>query len=334
MPQNLLEQLRKYSVIVVDTGDIEAMERFKPQDATTNPSHISNAAKMPKYQPILDGELTRARKELGAGAADEAVANLAFRRLAIAWGKKILDVVPGRVSTEVDARLSYDTEASIAQARSIIAQYEAEGVNRNRILVKIAATWEGTRAAAVLEKEGIHCNLTLIFDLFQAIASAEAGATLVSPFCGRVLDWYRKETGRDYFGAEDPGVISVTRVYNYFKKFGYRTQVMGASFWTPGQVRELVGCDLLTIAPKVLAELESTEGEVTRKLDPEAARAMPIEKIAVDSKETFERLLAANRMATEKLREGIEGFSAALVDLETQLAQRAAELESRRAAIA
>jgi transaldolase len=332
MPQNLLEQLRKYSVIVVDTGDIEAMERFKPQDATTNPSHITNAAKMPKYQPILDGELMNARKELGPGASDEAVANLAFRRLAIAWGKKILDVVPGRVSTEVDARLSYNTEASIAQARSIIAQYEAQGVSRNRILVKIAATWEGTQAAAVLEKEGIHCNLTLIFDVFQAIASAEAGATLVSPFCGRVLDWYRKETGRDYFGAEDPGVISVTRVYNYFKKFGYKTQVMGASFWTPGQVRELVGCDLLTIAPKVLAELESTEGELVRKLDPEAAKAMPIEKIVVDSKETFERLLAANRMATEKLKEGIEGFSAALVELETQLARRLAELESRTAA--
>jgi len=331
MPQNLLEQLRKSSVIVVDTGDIEAMERFKPQDATTNPSHITNAAKMEKYQPILDGELLSARKELGASAPDETVANLAFRRLAIAWGKKILDVVPGRVSTEVDARLSYDTEASIAQARSIIAQYEAQGVNRNRILVKLAATWEGTQAAAVLEKEGIHCNLTLIFDVFQAIASAEAGATLVSPFCGRVLDWYRKETGRDYFGAEDPGVISVTRVYNYFKKFGYKTQVMGASFWTPGQVRELVGCDLLTIAPKVLAELESTEGELARKLDPEAAKAMPIEKIVVDSKETFERLLAANRMATEKLKEGIEGFSAALVELETQLAKRLAELESRAA---
>ncbi len=332
MPQNLLEQLRKYSVIVVDTGDIEAMERFKPQDATTNPSHITNAAKMPKYQPILDGELMNARKELGAGATDEAVANLAFRRLSIAWGKRILDVVPGRVSTEVDARLSYDTAASIAQARSIIAQYEEQGVSRNRILIKLAATWEGTRAAEVLEKEGIHCNLTLIFDVFQAIASAEAGATLVSPFCGRVLDWYKKETGKDYFGAEDPGVISVTKVYNYFKKFGYKTVVMGASFWNVGQVRELVGSDLLTIAPKVLLELESTEGELTRKLDPEAAKAMPIEKIVVDSKATFERLLAANRMATDKLREGIEGFSAALVELETLLVKRLAELESRAAA--
>jgi len=334
MPQNLLEQLRKHSVIVVDTGDIEAMERFKPRDATTNPSHITNAAKMAKYQPILDGELLSARKELGAGAGDQAVADLAFRRLGIAWGKNILAVVPGRVSTEVDARLSYDTDASIAQARSIIAQYEAEGISRERILVKIAATWEGTRAAQVLEKEGIHCNLTLIFGTFQAVAAAEAGATLVSPFCGRVLDWYKKETGKEYFGAEDPGVMHVTAVYNYFKKFGYKTEVMGASFWNVGQVRELAGSDLLTIAPKVLAELEATEDELAPKLSVEAAKAMPIERIAVDSKETFERLLAANRMATDKLKEGIEGFSAALVELETLLAKRLAELESRAVATA
>ena len=334
MPQNLLEQLRKHSVIVVDTGDIEAMERFKPRDATTNPSHITNAAKMPKYQPILDGELLSARKELGVGASDQAVANLAFRRLGIAWGKNILAVVPGRVSTEVDARFSYDTHASIAQARSIIAQYEAEGISRERILVKIAATWEGTRAAEVLEKEGIHCNLTLIFGTFQAVAAAETGATLVSPCCGRVLDWYKKETGKEYFGAEDPGVIHVTAVYNFFKKYGFKTEVMGASFWNVGQVRELAGSDLLTIAPKVLAELEAVEDELTPKLSVEAAKAMPIEKIVVDSKETFERQLAANRMATDKLREGIEGFSAALVELETLLAKRLAELESRATATA
>ena len=334
MPQNLLEQLRKHSVIVVDTGDIEAMERFKPQDATTNPSHITNAAKMPKYQPILDGELISARKELGTSASDQAVANLAFRRLGIAWGKNILAVVPGRVSTEVDARLSYETDASIAQARSIIAQYEAEGISRERILVKIAATWEGTQAAAVLEKEGIHCNLTLIFGTFQAVAAAEAGATLVSPFCGRVLDWYKKETGKEYFGAEDPGVIHVTAVYNYFKKYGYKTEVMGASFWNVGQVQELAGSDLLTIAPKVLAELEAVDDELAPKLSVEAAKAMPIGKIVVDSKESFERQLAENRMATEKLKEGIEGFSAALVELETLLAKRLAELESRTVATA
>ncbi len=329
MPQNLLEQLRKYSVIVVDTGDIEAMERFKPRDATTNPSHITNAAKMPKYQPILDGELINARRELGAGASDLEVANLAFRRLGIAWGKNILNVVPGRVSTEVDARLSYDTEETIGQARSIIAQYEAEGISRERILVKIAATWEGTRAAQVLEKEGIHCNLTLIFATFQAVAAAEAGATLVSPFCGRVLDWYKKKTGRDYFGAEDPGVIHVSAVYNYFKKYGYKTDVMGASFWNVGQVRELAGADLLTIAPKVLAEMEVIEESLVPELNAEAAKAMSINKIVVDSKETFERLLAANRMATDKLKEGIEGFSAALVELETLLVKRLAEIESR-----
>jgi transaldolase len=329
MPQNLLEQLRKHSVIVVDTGDIEAMEKFKPQDATTNPSHITNAAKMPKYQRIIDGVLLEARKELGAAATDEAVANLAFQRLAVAWGKEILAVVPGRVSTEVDARLSYDSEASIKEARRIIAAYAAAGIGRERILIKLAATWEGIRAAEVLEKEGIHCNLTLIFGLGQAIAAADAGVTLVSPFCGRVLDWYKKEYGRDYFGAEDPGVIHVTKVYNYFKKFGYKTVVMGASFWNIGQVKELAGADLLTIAPKVLAELE-VEGDMPRKLSPEAARALPIEKIVVD-KAAFDRLLAADRMATDKLKEGIEGFSAALVDLETQLAKRLAELESRAA---
>jgi transaldolase len=306
------------------------MEKFKPQDATTNPSHITNAAKMPKYQRIIDGVLLEARKELGASATDAAVANHAFQRLAIAWGKEILAVVPGRVSTEVDARLSYDTEASIKEARRIIAQYAAAGIGRERILIKLAATWEGIRAAEVLEKEGIHCNVTLIFGLGQAIAAAEAGVTLVSPFCGRVLDWYKKEYGRDYFGAEDPGVIHVTRVYNYFKKFGYKTVVMGASFWNIGQVKELAGSDLLTIAPKVLAELEATEGDMPRKLDAEAAKAMPIEKIVVD-KAAFDRMLAADRMANEKLKEGIEGFSAALADLETQLARRLAELESRTA---
>jgi len=332
MPKNLLEQLRQYSVIVVDTGDIESMEKFKPQDATTNPSHITTAAKMPQYQPILDGVLLQARKELGSAATIPAVANLAFQRLAIAFGKEILQVVPGRVSTEVDARLSYDTQGTIAAARSIIAQYAAAGIDRNRILIKIAATWEGCQAAKVLEQEGIHCNLTLIFGLHQAIAAADAGVTLVSPFCGRVLDWYRKETGKEYYGAEDPGVISVTLVYNYYKKFGYKTQVMGASFWNVGQVAELAGCDLLTIAPKVLVQLE-VEGEMPRKLSPEAAQAMNIERIDLD-KATYDRMHAANRMATEKVKEGIEGFTAALVTLEDMLAERLTALESTAAATA
>ena len=328
MPQNLLEQLRKFTVVVADTGDIEAMEKFRPQDATTNPSLITAAAQMPNYQPIVDGVLKDARKELGDGAGDRTVANLAFQRLAIAFGKKILAIVPGRVSTEVDARLSYDTDGTIKQARSIIAQYDAAGIGRQRILVKIASTWEGIRAAEVLEKEGIHCNLTLLFGLHQAIAAADAGVTLVSPFVGRILDWYKKDTGKDYHGAEDPGVQSVTKVYNYYKKFGYKTQVMGASFRNIGEITELAGSELLTISPQLLAELEATEGELPRKLDPQAAQKLSIEKIDLD-KATFDRMHAADRMATDKLKEGIDGFSAALVKLESLLAARLAALESR-----
>ena len=249
MPQNLLEQLRQYTVVVADTGDIEAMEEFRPQDATTNPSLITAAAQLPQYQPIVDGVLKEARNQLGESATDKDVANLAFRRLAIAFGKKILAIVPGRVSTEVDARLSYDTHATIEQGRAIIAQYDKAGIGRDRILIKIASTWEGIRAAEVLEKEGIHCNLTLLFGLHQAIAAADAGVTLVSPFVGRILDWYKKDTGKDYQGADDPGVQSVTKVYNYYKKFGYKTLVMGASFRNIGEIKELAGSDLLTISP-------------------------------------------------------------------------------------
>ena len=328
MPQNLLEQLRSYTVVVADTGDIEAMEKFRPQDATTNPSLITTAAQLPQYQPIVDGVLLDARKELGDSATDPDVAKLAFQRLAIAFGRKILAIVPGRVSTEVDARLSYDTCATITQARSIIAQYDHAGIGRDHVLIKIASTWEGIRAAEVLENEGIHCNLTLLFGLHQAVAAAEAGVTLVSPFVGRILDWYKKDTGKDYHGAEDPGVQSVTNVYNYFKKFDYKTVVMGASFRNIGEIRELAGCDLLTISPQLLAELEATEGDLPRKLSPEAATALPIERIVVD-KPTFDRMHAADRMATDKLKEGIEGFSAALVKLESLLARRLAELESR-----
>lgn len=328
MPQNLLEQLRQYTVVVADTGDIEAMEKFRPQDATTNPSLITAAAQMPQYQPIVDSVLVEARNELGEGATDQAVANLAFQRLAIAFGKKILAIVPGRVSTEVDARLSYDTDATITLGRAIIAQYDHAGIGRERILIKIASTWEGIRAAEVLEKEGIHCNLTLLFGLHQAVAAADAGVTLVSPFVGRILDWYKKDTGKDYQGADDPGVKSVTKVYNYYKKFGYKTLVMGASFRNIGEIKELAGSDLLTISPQLLAELEATEGDLPRKLDPEVAKTEVIMKIEVD-KPTFDAMHAADRMATDKLKEGIEGFSAALVKLETLLAKRLAELEAR-----
>jgi transaldolase len=323
-----LEQLRKFTVVVADTGDMEAMEKFHPQDATTNPSLITAAAQLPQYQPIVDGVIMDARKELGEGATDQAVANLAFQRLAIAFGKKILAIVPGRVSTEVDARLSYDTEATIKQARTIIAQYDAAGIGRNRVLIKIASTWEGIRAAEVLEKDGIHCNLTLLFGIHQAIAAADAGVTLISPFVGRILDWYKKDTGKDYQGADDPGVQSVTHIYNYFKKFGYKTVVMGASFRNIGEITELAGCDLLTISPQLLAELAATEGDLPRKLDPANAKTLQIERIVVD-KATFDRMHASDRMANDKLKEGIEGFSAALVKLETLLAKRLAELESR-----
>jgi transaldolase len=268
-----------------------------------------------------------ALKELGYSANEKDVANLAFKRLAVAFGKKILDIVPGRVSTEVDARLSYDTEATINMAHEIIGQYQAAGIGRERILIKIASTWEGIRAAEVLEKEGIHCNLTLLFGLHQAIACAEAGVTLISPFVGRILDWYKKDTGKDFHGADDQGVQSVTTIFNYFKKFGYKTVIMGASFRNIGEIAELAGSDLLTISPNLLGELAATEGDLPRKLDPEAAKKLDIEKITIDH-ETFVKMHAADRMATDKLKEGIEGFSAALEKLETLLAKRLTELQS------
>ncbi len=326
MSKTLLEQLREMTIVVADTGDIEAIEKFRPRDATTNPSLITAAAEMPRYSEIVDGTLIDARKELGGDAAPEKVANLAFEHLAVAFGKRILKIVPNRVSTEVDARLSYDTEATIAKGRSIIDQYEGSGVSRERVLIKIASTWEGIRAAEVLEKEGIHCNLTLVFGLHQAIACAEAGATLISPFVGRILDWYKKDTGKDYPPAEDPGVLSVRAIYNYFKKFGYKTEVMGASFRNKGEITELAGCDLLTISPALLAELNSTEGQLPRQLDPSKASADTIAKINMDHA-TFENMHKADRMATEKLAEGIQGFSKALEHLETVLAKRITELE-------
>jgi transaldolase len=331
---NLLDQLRAVTVVVADTGDIQAIEKFKPRDATTNPSLITAAAQMPQYQDIVDDTLKGARATLGAGASAAQVANLAFDRLAVSFGLKILEIIEGRVSTEVDARLSYDTEATIAKARDIIKQYESAGISKNRILIKIAATWEGIQAAAVLEKEGIHCNLTLLFGLHQAIACAENGITLISPFVGRILDWYKKDTGRDsYAPHEDPGVLSVTQIYNYYKKFGYNTEVMGASFRNIGEITELAGCDLLTIAPSLLDELQKTEGELPRKLDPSKASSYPIEKISVD-KATFDRMHSENRMASDKLSEGIDGFTKALELLEGILATRLGQLEGTAGSVA
>lgn len=329
MAKNLLEQLREMTVVVADTGDIQAIEKFKPRDATTNPSLITAAAQMPEYQEIVDQTLIQASTDLGDDATPEQVATLAFDRLAVAFGLKILQIIPGRVSTEVDARLSYDTEATVAKAHDLIAQYEAAGVSRDRVLIKIASTWEGIKAAEILEKEGIHCNLTLLFGVHQAIACAEAGVTLISPFVGRILDWYKKETGRDsYPSAEDPGVVSVTRIYNYYKKFGHKTEVMGASFRNLGEITELAGCDLLTISPALLAELQNTEGELPRKLDPGKAAEMEIEKISIDQA-TFAEMHKSDRMASEKLEEGINGFTKALITLEQLLAERLARLGNK-----
>jgi transaldolase len=325
MAKTLLEQLRQFTVVVADTGDIQAIEAFTPQDTTTNPSLITAAAQMPQYQPIVDQTLQAARKELGEQATPEDVAKLAFDRLAIGFGLQILQIVPGRVSTEVDARLSYDTQATIDKARYLISQYEQAGISRERVLIKIASTWEGIKAAEVLEKEGIHCNLTLLFGFHQAIACAEAGVTLISPFVGRILDWYKKETGKDYVGAEDPGVQSVTQIYNYYKKFGYKTEVMGASFRNIGEICELAGCDLLTISPKLLEQLQETEADLPRKLDPDQAATLDIVKIDLDQA-TFAKMHAEDAMASEKLTEGIQGFTKALELLEQLLIQRLTQL--------
>jgi transaldolase len=333
MKQTLLEQLRGMTKVVADTGDFDSILKFKPQDSTTNPSLITAAAQMPNYRSIVDDVLKQAKDELGEKSSDKDVAKLAFKRLAVAFGKKILGVIPGRVSTEVDARLSYDREATMQEAREIIKQYDAEGISRDRVLVKIASTWEGIQAAEQLEKEGIHCNMTLLFGLHQAVACAEAKVTLISPFVGRILDWYKKETGKDYQGAEDPGVQSVTTIYNYYKKFGYKTVVMGASFRNIGEIKSLAGCDLLTIAPKLLQELDSTEGELKRELDPEKAKAMNIQRIPMDE-ETFERMHKEDRMAHDKLKEGIEGFSKSLEDLEQLLEKRLTELRANEPELA
>ena len=321
MSQSLLDQLNTMTVTVADTGDIKSIEKWKPRDATTNPSLITAAAQMPEYRDIVDGALRWAEKKAG-GAESKRIVGLAIDRLAVDFGLRILAIVPGRVSTEVDARLSYDTEATIAKGRYLIQLYEAAGASRERVLIKIASTWEGIRAAETLEKEGIHCNRTLLFGLHQAVACAEAGARLISPFVGRILDWYKKETGRDsYPAAEDPGVVSVKRIYDYYKKFGYETEVMGASFRNMGEIVELAGCDLLTIAPALLAELSAAEGTLERKLDAAAPAQKDVERIAMDEA-AFRAMHAADRMASEKLDEGIAGFSKALAALEKMLHER------------
>jgi transaldolase len=295
---NQLEQLKQYTTVVADTGDFQSIKAYAPQDATTNPSLILKAVQKPEYRPLLEKTIA----DFPRASTEEIV-----DRLLIAFGTEILKFVPGRVSTEIDAALSFDTEATVAKGRELIALYEAAGIARERVLIKIASTWEGIRAAEILEQEGIRCNLTLLFSLCQAVACAEAGVQLISPFVGRIYDWYKKATGTEYTGADDPGVQSVKRIYQYYRKFGYKTEVMGASFRNTSQILELAGCDLLTISPDLLQKLADAEGAVERKLvgDPDA----DIQKIALDEK-AFRFMLNEDAMATEKLAEGIRAFCA------------------------
>ena len=321
----LLEQLSQMTVVVCDTGDLNSIKKFTPRDATTNPSLITAAAQMPEYADVVDGALRWAEGK-AAGDVKKVIA-LALDRLAVEFGLRILQIVPGRVSTEVDARLSFDTQATIAKGRYLIEQYEAAGASRDRVLIKIASTWEGIRAAEQLQKEGIHCNLTLLFGMHQAIACAEAGATLISPFVGRILDWYKKAEKRDsYPAAEDPGVLSVTKIFNYYKHHGYKTEVMGASFRNTGEILELAGCDLLTIAPNFLAELQQQIAPLARKLDPAQATATP--KLAIDEA-TFRKMHDADQMAKDKLDEGITGFTKAITALEKLLEERYRAMSTR-----
>lgn len=324
---SLLDQLRQMTVVVADTGDLAAIEKFRPRDATTNPSLILAAAKMPEYSQVVDDTIRSARARMGHVAGTELVVHEAADALAVAFGTRILGLISGRVSTEVDARLSHNTAATISKARELIERYAAASIGKERILIKIAATWEGIRAAEELEREGIHCNLTLLFGIHQAIACGDAGVTLISPFVGRILDWYRKESGRDsYLPHEDPGVVSVTRIYNYYKRFGYKTEVMGASFRNADEIIELAGCDLLTIAPSLLEQLAGRDGTLERRLSPERAAQAVVEPIHID-RPSFDEMHATDRMAHDKLAEGIEKFSEAIVELENMIRTRLAAMD-------
>lgn len=301
---SLLDSLKRVTTVVADTGDIEAMRQFRPQDATTNPSLLLKAAQQPAYRPLVEAALADADR-LGLGEARRTEAFM--DRLAVNFGREILKIVPGRVSTEVDARLSFDAAGTVAKARELIGLYERAGIERERILIKVASTWEGIRAAAELEREGIHCNLTLLFSFAQAVACAEAGVTLISPFVGRIYDYYRKERGAEIPADQDPGVESVTRIFHYYKKFGYQTQVMGASFRKVEQITGLAGCDLLTISPDLLESLQKTDGELTPRLTVDAALASAEEKITLDEK-AYRFRHNQDAMAVEKLSDGIRRF--------------------------
>lgn len=315
---NQLDQLKQFTTVVADTGDFESIRQFSPQDATTNPSLIYKAVTQPEYAPLLDQAVAERK---GSDLPQvQMIADIIDDLLTI-FGERILQIVPGRVSTEVDARLSFDTPATIDKARKIIGLYAQRNVPRERVLIKIASTWEGVRAAEVLQKEGINCNLTLLFSLPQAVACAEAGVRLISPFVGRIYDWYKAKTGQEYRGADDPGVKSVRIIYNYFKKFGFGTQIMGASFRNTSQILELAGCDLLTISPELLAELQGSDAPAQRKLSPDEAARSGVEKLPCDEK-SFRWLLNEDAMATEKLAEGIRKFSEDIVKLEGLVAKK------------
>jgi len=316
MSQNQLDQLKNFTVVVADTGDFESMKSYQPQDATTNPSLILQAAEKAEYRPIVEKAVAEFANSALTGEAKLAAI---LDRILILFGLEILHIVPGRVSTEVDARLSFDTAATVAKARELIAAYEKEGFSRERILIKIASTWEGIKAAEMLEKEGIRCNLTLLFSFAQAVACAEAGVQLISPFVGRILDWHKASTGKDYQGDEDPGVISVKAIYNYYKKHGYKTEVMGASFRNIGEIQALAGCDLLTISPSLLQQLQASSEPLARRLDPAEAAKAGAEKISLNES-AFRFLYNEDAMAVEKTADGIRKFSADIVKLEKLVA--------------
>ena len=310
---NLLNQLKQYTQVVADTGDFESMKQYKPVDATTNPSLIYAAAQKKEYAHVVDRAIEYGKKT--GGPEDQQLINT-MDMMAVAFGMEILTIVPRRVSTEVDARLSFDRDGSIEKAMKLIGLYEEHGIDREQVLIKVAATWEGVNAARELEKEGIHCNLTLLFSMAQAIACAEAKVRLISPFVGRIYDWHRKEQGVDHIpGSEDPGVLSVKKIYHYYKKFGYETEVMGASFRNMEEIIELAGCDLLTISPGLLGELENARQSLERKLDPAASKQMDLEKINLDEK-GFRWMHNEDAMAVEKLADGIRRFTADLIRLE------------------
>jgi len=313
--QTQLDQLKQYTKVVADTGDFQTIKEYEPLDATTNPTLILKAAQQAEYASLVDKAVDALKG--GALAGDELV-DAVIDELLVLFGIEILNIVPGRVSTEVDARLSFDTEGTIAKARQIISLYEERGMSRDRILIKIASTWEGINAAAELEKECIHCNLTLLFSLVQAVHCAESGITLISPFVGRIMDWYKAKSGESYAAADDPGVHSVQAIYNYYKKFGYKTEVMGASFRNKGEILELAGCDLLTISPGLLSELQESTEPVEKKLDVAAAESMDIERIEI-TESNFRWLYNEDAMATEKTAEGIRNFAKDIVKLEDMI---------------